>query len=378
MSAEASTSIGGVWARLEGQVVEGRFPLRRYLGSTDRSGVFLTESAPPAPSEVALKLVSIASPRAQSQLARWRAAADISHAHLVRLFDVGQCNVGGLGNLYAVMEYADQDLAQLLQSRALTEEETREMLAPTLSALAFLHERDLVLGRMKPSNLLVVGDQLKLASDAIRPAGEVDDVKALSVYDPPEARDGICSTASDVWALGVVICEALTCRQPLGLLGGGGSVVLPPDFPPAFRDIVAWCLRRRPQDRPAVEQINAWLTGQHAAPDAELAEPQLASEFPGSELSASAAGPPPIGEPEAASVSASSPASMPATPVDFELAAGLMTPAAAKVAPTATTVPVVSAASTAARATSKPASAALTADRACLGGYPCLRHEADF
>ena len=34
-----------VWTRLEGQVVNGAFPLRRYLGSSDHSGVFLTEYA---------------------------------------------------------------------------------------------------------------------------------------------------------------------------------------------------------------------------------------------------------------------------------------------------------------------------------------------
>src|SRR6185369_6506611 len=184
MSAEASTSIGGVWARLEGQVIDGQFPLHRFLGSSEHSGVFVTESVRLAPSQAALKLVSISAARAESQLARWRALAGaISHPHLVRLFDVGRCHIAGVDNLYAVMEYADQDLAQLLQRRALTEDEAREMLAPVLSALAFLHERKLVLGRMKPANVLVVGDQLKLASDAIRVVGEVDDVKALSVYD---------------------------------------------------------------------------------------------------------------------------------------------------------------------------------------------------
>jgi TonB family protein len=262
MGAEATTSVGANWARLEGQVVDGRFPLHRYLGSSDHSGVFITESAELASSDVAVKLLSMASARAESQLARWHVAARFEHPHLVRFFDVGRCNVGGVGNLYAVMEYADQDLAQLLQRRALTEDEAREMLVPALSALAFLHERKLVLGRMKPSNVLVVGDQLKLASDAIRPVGELDDVKALSVYDPPEARDGTCSTACDVWALGVTLCEALTRRQPLGLLGGAASVVLPPDLPPAFREIVAWCLRRQPQDRPEVAEIDAWLSGQ--------------------------------------------------------------------------------------------------------------------
>ena len=290
MGAEATSSVGGVWARLEGQVVDDQFPLRRFLGSSEHSGVFLTEAAKLAPSDVALKLVSVSSSaRAESLLARWYAvAAGVSHPHLVRMFEVGHCDVAGLGNLYAVMEYADQDLAQLLQHRALTEEEVREMLVPTLGALAFLHERKLVLGRMRPSNILVVGDQLKLASDAIRAVGEADDVRTLSAYDPPEARDGSCSPAGDVWALGVTICEALTRRQPLGLMSGTGMVVLPPDLPPAFREIVGWCLRRHPQDRPEIAEIDAWLSGQPAAVVTE--EERVAREevdLTGSESSAS-------------------------------------------------------------------------------------------
>src|SRR4051812_20735233 len=106
MGAEASTSMNEVWARLEGQVVDGQFPLRRFLGSSDHSGVFLTGSAKLAPAEAALKLVSVTAPRAESQLARWYEAADVVHPHVVRLFGVGRCDVGGLGNLYAVMEYA--------------------------------------------------------------------------------------------------------------------------------------------------------------------------------------------------------------------------------------------------------------------------------
>jgi len=46
---------------------------------------------------------------------------------------------------------------------------------PTLNALAFLHDRKLVQGRLKPSNILVVGDEVKLASDTIRPVGEDND-----------------------------------------------------------------------------------------------------------------------------------------------------------------------------------------------------------
>jgi len=33
-----------IWAKWEGQIINGVFPLRRFLGGSDHSGVFLTES----------------------------------------------------------------------------------------------------------------------------------------------------------------------------------------------------------------------------------------------------------------------------------------------------------------------------------------------
>ena len=134
------------------------------------------------------------------------------------------------------------------------------MLAPTLQALAFLHGREWVQGQLKPSNILVVGEGLKLASDTIRPAGEFgDSVHALSAYDPPEARHGMCSGAGDTWALGITLCEALTRRRPSGLRDGEGGVVLPPDLSPAFSELVARCLSRRPYDRPGVADVEVRL-----------------------------------------------------------------------------------------------------------------------
>jgi serine/threonine protein kinase len=130
----------------------------------------------------------------------------------------GECQLDGLPYLYVVMEYADQTLAQVLQRRALTDDEAREMLRPTLDALAFLHGQNLVQGQLKPANILVVGDQLKLASDTIRRVSEdTMSAKAPTVYDPPEGRHGSSSTAGDIWALGVCLFEALTRRHAFGL-----------------------------------------------------------------------------------------------------------------------------------------------------------------
>jgi TonB family protein len=172
----------------------------------------------------------------------------------------------GLPYLYTVMEYADQTLAELLLHRALTDDEAREMLLPTLDALAFLHGRNLVQGQLKPANILVVGDQLKLASDTIRRVS--DGTMTPTVYDPPEARQGSSSTAGDIWALGVSLFEALARRPPPPGLGVGEprEAVLPGDFSPAFHDIVARCLSPSPQDRPDANELVAWAHGRSSAP----------------------------------------------------------------------------------------------------------------
>ena len=265
MSVEASEFMSEAWTRWQGHVINGVFPLGRYLGCSDHSGVFLTKSAA-RPAEVAIKLVATNRALAESQLPRWKRAGGLAHPHLLRLFEWGGCQLDGLPYLYTVMEYADQTLAQLLQQRALTDDEAREMLLPTLDALAFLHGRNLLQGQLKPANILVVGDQLKLASDTIRRVSEpMPATNTPTVYDPPEAQQGGNSPADDIWALGVSLCEALTRRAPTGLWERR-DVLLPADFSPEFHDLVVRCLSLSPQDRPSVNELVAWARGRTGEP----------------------------------------------------------------------------------------------------------------
>src|SRR5271165_1578196 len=264
MSVEASEFTSEVWTKWQGHVINGVFQLGRCLGCSDHSGVFLTKSAA-RPSEVAIKLVPINRVLAESLLPRWKRAGGLTHPHLLRLLEWGGCQLDGLPYLYAVMEYADQTLAQLLLHRALTDEEAQEILLPTLDALAFLHSLNLVQGQLKPANILVVGDQLKLASDTIRRVSEgTMSTNTPTVYDPPDAQRGSSSTTSDIWALGVSLFEALTRRPPSGLGESGEAVVLPADFSPEFRDVVARCLSPSPQDRPSVSELITWARGRSA------------------------------------------------------------------------------------------------------------------
>ncbi len=270
---EPSELMSDVWTQWQGHVINGVFPLGRCLGWSDHSGVYLTKSAELGTSEVAVKLVPADRALAESLLPRWNRAGRIVHPHLLRLLKSGGCQLDGLPCLYVVMEYADQTLAQVLRCRALTDDEVREMLRPALDALAFLHGRNLVHGQLKPENILVVGDQLKLASDTIRRVNEgTMSAHASTPYDPPEARHGSSSTATDIWALGVCLFEALTRHPPSGWGEHNEAVALPADFSPAFRDLVARCLSPSPQNRPSVTELVAWARGQAvgSAPEATI------------------------------------------------------------------------------------------------------------
>jgi serine/threonine protein kinase len=263
-----------VWTKWESLVINGAFPLRRFLGKSNHSVVFLTEFKARDLLDAAIKLVPADPVRAEAQLACWRMVASISHPHLIRLFESGRCQIAGQEFLFVVMEYADQTLDQLLAHRALTPDEVREMLPATLDALAFLHRKRLVQGQLKPPNFLVVNDQLKLAGDTARPAGasRVSIAKA-SLYDPPEATDGRIFGAGDVWALGITIVEALTQHSPAWPDEKSEAASLPPTIPPDFVDTVARCLSRNPANRPTITDLQAQFKPPAEAPAAPVAQP---------------------------------------------------------------------------------------------------------
>src|SRR6202040_4056911 len=109
---------------------------------------------------------------ADLQLSLWRRAMQLAHPHLLGIFDVGRYRLSNRDRLSVVMEYADEDLSQILPLRPIPPSEAREMLEPVLDVLVYLHGKGLVHSRIKPSNILAAADQLKLSSDAVFPIGE--------------------------------------------------------------------------------------------------------------------------------------------------------------------------------------------------------------
>jgi TonB family protein len=270
------------WKQWEGQIVNGEFPLLRFLGGSEPCAVFLTERHDGERLvEAAIKLIPAAPENGEPQLSRWQQAAELSHPHLIPLYEMGRFELGGVPLVYVVMECAEENLAQVLPDRPLTPDEARAMLESALDVLAYVHRKGFVHGHIKPHNIMASGDQLKVSSDGLRRTGELlDGLGYQDAYDAPENARGIIpipqtmSPAGDVWSLGMTLVETLTQNLPVVRTAEQQDPLLPQTLPEPFLDIARHCLLRHPQGRWTVAQIATRLEGRAPAPQVRIMPPQ--------------------------------------------------------------------------------------------------------
>ena len=262
-----TVELGKDWV---GQTVNARYPLLQYLGGSDTTAVYTTQLPTGTKSKAAIKLVSASAPDGEVLVANWKRAAQLSHPHLLQVFDGGRCWLSGRELCYVVMEFADENLAQVLPHRGLTPTETDTMLRPTVAAVGYLHDQGLVHGDLRPPNVMAVGDQLKLSTDSVCGAGAAP--KTLSnYYSVPEVSAGQISPATDIWELGATLVEALTQRAP----SAGGAT---PNLPRPYAEIVNHSLVKDPAARWTIRDVTAAISGQAPAPRVAEAKPARVEE----------------------------------------------------------------------------------------------------
>jgi TonB family protein len=260
-----------------GQVIDGKYTLGQFVGAAEHSAVFLTESGQPEAGKAVIKLVPADTLEASGQLARWRQAAKLSHPRLIRILDMGRCELDGTTVLYVVMECADENLAAVIAKRPIAPEEARDIVGPLVDALGYIHGKGFVHGHIKPANIMALDEQLKISSDGLCRIGDSKgSLGKPSPYDSPEAAGGRISPAGDVWSLGMTLCEALTQRLPVWERTNQGDPAPPSTMPAEFLEIARHCLRRDPQLRWSVADIAARMPGRAAAP----AKPTQTDEKP--------------------------------------------------------------------------------------------------
>jgi serine/threonine protein kinase len=215
--------------------IVGPYRLIRELGRGGMGAVWLAERADGlVRREVALKLPILAASRAAlaERFAREREIlAPLAHPHIARLYDAGFADDG---QPYLALEYvAGEPITGYCDREKLTVAKRVELFQQVLSAVQYAHT-NLVLHRdLKPSNILVTpGGEIKLLDFGIAKlmtAGAAQETaltqlagRALTPdYAAPEQVTGATlTTASDVYALGVVLYELLAGVRPYRLKRG--------------------------------------------------------------------------------------------------------------------------------------------------------------
>ncbi|HZP54179.1 serine/threonine-protein kinase [Actinocrinis sp.] len=170
--------------------------------------------------------------------------------------------------------------ARLTSTGALPTAEAVRLVAQLCEALAVAHEAGLAHGRVKPSNLLLEPGSDGTLTVRLTDFGLIEleswaaheqhfaphpaTAAARVRYRPPEWIPGMPTTAAgDVYAVGVVLYEALTGHQLVGQSAVDQTAQPRPEsLPPRPREIpeVLWalltqCLEKRPRLRPTAAQV---------------------------------------------------------------------------------------------------------------------------
>ena len=213
----------------------GSFALVRPLGRGGMGEVWLARQADGrVEREVALKLPTIYL-HSEVWRERFRRERDIlaklTHPNIARLFDAGVSDEeGSRGQPYLAMEYIEgESLTDYVTQRKSTLVERLKLFQQILAAAAHAHRHLVVHRDLKPANILIdQSGQVKLLDFGI--AKLIDDGAAANVaanltqmggrvmtlrYAAPEqVTDGAISTATDTYALGVILHELLTGLSP--------------------------------------------------------------------------------------------------------------------------------------------------------------------
>jgi tRNA A-37 threonylcarbamoyl transferase component Bud32 len=208
----------------------GPFELLRALGHGGMGEVWLARQADGrVEREVALKLPAIHL-LGETGRERFRRERDIlarlNHPHIARLYDAG---VTDRGQPWLAMELVEGlSLLEHAQSKALAIEQRLALFRQVLAAVAHAHRHLVVHRDLKPANILIdASGQVKLLDFGI--AKLVDDqgdaatgdltrlggrVMTLRYAAPEQVAAGTITTATDVYALGVILHELVTGLSP--------------------------------------------------------------------------------------------------------------------------------------------------------------------
>ncbi len=257
----------------------GRFRLEAELGAGGMGRVYRAVDTRSG-QEVALKELFELDPTSVYRLKReFRRMADISHKNLVSLYELCEDN----GQWFFTMELLDgRNLYEAMQAARGDLDVLRELLRQLTRGVHALHQAGKIHRDLKPYNALVTSELRVVLLDF----GLVDEIDHKTLFGergmiegtplymaPEQAAGQFPMPASDWYAVGVILFEALTGRVPFEedpindklCVDAPRLSSLLPNIPHDLDDLVAGLLRRVPTERPGAAEIFRWC-----APDRVL------------------------------------------------------------------------------------------------------------
>jgi tRNA A-37 threonylcarbamoyl transferase component Bud32 len=258
----------------------GPYRLRELIGRGASSEVYAAEHA--SYKDVAVKLLRPELAEDDVQIhalleegARLRA---IDHPNVVRVLDAGLDADG----CYLVMERVRGEplAARLRREGRLPEAEVRRLGAELADGVAAAHTRGIIHRDLKPANVMLDGARPKIVDFGISKylgarsavtTGRM--IGTLAYMAPEQLTSGMIAPCTDIYALGVILFEALAGRHPFDNFADGRCPQLfdeparvraiVPAVSPELDDILARCLAREPARRPAsADELARLLRGE--------------------------------------------------------------------------------------------------------------------
>ena len=260
-----------------GAVLSDRYRLQRLIGAGGMGRVWEADDLV-LHRKVAVKVIHsahLADPVAGARFEREaQTAARLSHPHLAVVYDYGESD----GGVYLVMELIEgENLNERLRRGPLPAAEAARVVAETAEALAAAHAAGVVHRDVKPANLMLTANGVKvmdfgIASGIGAPLTATGLIIGTASYLAPERVQGRSATpAADVYALGAVLFEALTAEPAfagdtpaevaLGQVHGDVPDVAAevPGVPPGIADACREALAKDPAARPSAAALAARL-----------------------------------------------------------------------------------------------------------------------
>ena len=206
-----------------GKTLNGRYKIQSLIGTGGMAAVYLAKDLI-LDRLVAIKVLRLDFRQNDDAMRRFRrealSATHLTHPNIVGVYDVGQSQEMN----YIVMEYVEgTDLKDYVRQRgALHPIEAVRIMMQIVSAIAAAHQNRIIHRDIKPQNILIdregnvkitdFGIAVALSDTSLTQTNTL--LGSVHYLSPEQARGGMATIQTDIYALGIVLYELLTGRVP--------------------------------------------------------------------------------------------------------------------------------------------------------------------